>query len=114
MAFTLSSWMLRGSFHVVLEPSQHVGSNLPWSGLLGLLPPGVMMARGSFSLERSCRETAAQSMLQMLVSLWHGSTLVSLSLTKVLTQVMAKALLQEVRRGPKTDCNPPSLFLEGV
>lgn len=61
------------------------------------------MARGSFSLERSCRETAAQSMLQM----------VSLSLTKVLTQVMAKALLQEVRRGPKTDCNPPSLFLEG-
>lgn len=31
-----------------------VWPNLPWSGLLGLLPPSVIMARGSFSLERSC------------------------------------------------------------
>lgn len=44
--------MLRGSFHVVLEPSQQCDQIS--ARLLGLLPPSIMMARGSFSLERSC------------------------------------------------------------
>lgn len=48
--------MLKGSFHVVLEPSQHVWPNLCSQGV-GSSLTSVRMVRGCFSLERSCGKT---------------------------------------------------------